>query len=495
MIYEAVIGLEVHVQLNTNTKIFCSCSTRYSGGEPNTCVCEICTGQPGALPVLNEEVLKRAVKTGLALNCSIAGRTKFDRKNYFYPDLPKGYQVSQFDMPICVNGHIMVGGGPASGEAPGFPGGEGPLKKIGITRIHMEEDAGKNVHGADGKRSFVDYNRAGIPLLEIVSEPDMRSAAEAREYLEKLKIILKYINVSDCNMEDGSLRCDANVSIRPAGESKLGTKVEIKNMNSFRGVQKAIEHEIERQTRVCESGGRVVQETRLYDEARGVTLSMRKKEEAFDYRYFPEPDLPPYDIARATVEAIRAALPELPDARYARYRDEMQLNSYDASLIAGNPSLASFFDECAKGYNNYKAVTNWLLGDISKKLNELAENDIFATRIRPAHLLDMLKLIDNQTISGKIAKTVIDEIFASGESVGSIVERLGLVQISDNSQILAIIGEVLSENPGSVADYLGGKEAAAGFLVGQIMKKTKGRANPKIVNETLKSELAKLKNA
>ncbi|EKD68712.1 MAG: hypothetical protein ACD_47C00473G0001 [uncultured bacterium] len=487
MKFEAVIGLEVHVQLNTNTKIFCSCSTRYSGNEPNTSVCEICSGQPGVLPVLNEEVLKRAVKTGLALNCAIAKRTKFDRKNYFYPDLPKGYQVSQFDMPICEKGYIAVIDAAAAGAK--------QEKKIGITRIHMEEDAGKNVHGADGKNSFVDYNRAGVPLLEIVSEPDLRSAAEAKEYLEKLKTILKYIDVSDCNMEDGSLRCDANVSVRPGGETKLGTKVEIKNMNSFRGVQKAIEYEIERQSKVCESGSRIIQETRLYDEARGVTLSMRKKEEAFDYRYFPEPDLPPYDVAAKDIEAIRAALPELPDAKFARYTGEMQLSEYDASLISNNPSLAAFFDECAKNYTNYKAITNWLLGDISKKMNELAISDIFAAKIRPAHLLDMLKLIDDQTISGKIAKTVIDEIFNTGEKVEKIIERLGLVQITDNSFILKVIGEVLTENPKSVSDFISGKEAAVGFLVGQIMKKTKGKANPGIVNQTLKGELAKLKNA
>lgn len=489
MKFEAVIGLEVHVQLNTNTKIFCACSTRYSGNEPNTSVCEICSGQPGVLPVLNEEVLKRAVKTGLALNCAIAKRTKFDRKNYFYPDLPKGYQVSQFDMPICEKGYIAVAGTGDAAE------GAKQEKKIGITRIHMEEDAGKNVHGADGKNSFVDYNRAGVPLLEIVSEPDIRSAAEAKQYLEKLKTILKYINVSDCNMEDGSLRCDANVSVRPEGETKLGVKVEIKNMNSFRGVQKAIEYEIERQSKVCESGAKIIQETRLYDEARGVTLSMRKKEEAFDYRYFPEPDLPPYDVAAKDIEAIRAALPELPDAKFARYTGAMQLSGYDASLIANNPSLAAFYDECASKYTNYKAITNWLLGDISKKMNELAMSDIFAAKIRPAHLLDMLKLIDDQTISGKIAKIVIDEVFNTGEKVAQIIERLGLVQITDNSFILKVIGEVLAENPKSVSDFISGKEAAVGFLVGQIMKKTRGKANPGIVNQALKDELAKLKNA
>jgi len=359
----------------------------------------------------------------------------------------------------------------------------------------MEEDAGKNVHGADGKSSFVDYNRAGVPLLEIVSEPDIRTSSEAKEYLEKLKTILKYIDVSDCNMEDGSLRCDANVSVRPAGETKLGTKVEIKNMNSFRGVQKAIDYEIERQIKVCESGSKITQETRLYDEAKAVTLTMRKKEEAFDYRYFPEPDLPPYDIAQKDIDAIRSTLPELPDAKFSRYLDEMQLSAYDASLLAGNPSLAAFFDRCAAGYKNYKAITNWLLGDISKKMNELGIDDIFDARIRPEHLLEMLALIDNGTISGKIAKTVIDEIFASGEKPAKIIEKLGLVQISDDSFILNIINEVVAENPKSISDYISGKEAAVGFLVGQIMKKTRGKANPRIVNEMLITELAKLKNA
>ncbi len=486
MNYEAVIGLEVHVQLSTDTKIFCSCSARYSGNEPNSSVCEICSGQPGVLPVLNKEVLKRAIKTGLALNCSIAKRTKFDRKNYFYPDLPKGYQVSQFDMPICENGCIIVNDGKSEVKKD---------KKIGITRIHMEEDAGKNTHDTAGIHSFVDYNRAGVPLLEIVSEPDMRSAAEAKEYLEKLKVILKYINVSDCNMEDGSLRCDANVSIRPAGQLELGTKVEIKNMNSFRGVQKAIEFEIERQTKLCEAGSKICQETRLYDEAKGITLTMRKKEEAFDYRYFPEPDLPPYDITDEEIDAVKAALPELADAKFQRYTRDMMLGDYDAALIANNPPIAAFFDECAKTCNNYKAITNWLLGDIAKKMNELSTADIFTTKIRPQHLVQILNLIDNQTISGKIAKTIIDEVFATGDEVNAIIERLGLIQISDNSLILTVINEVITENPKSISDFLEGKQAAAGFLVGQIMKKTKGKANPKIVNEMLNAELAKLKKA
>jgi len=482
MNYEAVIGLEVHVQLNTKTKIFCSCSTEYSGNEPNTNVCEICSGQPGTLPVLNGAVLERAIKTGLALNCKIAARTKFDRKNYFYPDLPKGYQVSQFDMPICSSGYIMLGAA-ESGEE----------KKIGITRIHMEEDAGKNVHGADGKKTFVDYNRGGIPLLEIVSEPDMRTPAEAKEYLEKLKVILKYIDVSDCNMEDGSLRCDANVSIRPVGEAKLGTKVEIKNMNSFRGVQKALEYEIERQNEAVKNNAKIFQETRLYDEAKGITLSMRKKEEAFDYRYFPEPDLPPYDISADTVVKIQAGIPELPDAKFKRYLKEFSLSAYDAGLISNNPPLAYFFEKCTDDYKNYKVITNWLLGDISKKINESQQADISKTNIKPAHLVEMLELIDNGTISGKIAKGIIDEIFNTAETPRQIISRLGLVQISDNDFIINIIKETLGENQKSIDDFINGKAAARGFLVGQIMKKTKGKANPKLVNEMLDAELNKLK--
>ncbi len=484
MKYEAVIGLEVHVQLNTETKIFCGCSAKHIGNEPNNRVCEVCSGQPGVLPVLNKEVLERAIKTGLALNCQIASYTKFDRKNYFYPDLPKGYQVSQFDMPVCEHGFIIINDSSSI---------EKKNKKIGITRIHMEEDAGKNIHDALNGCSLVDYNRAGVPLLEIVSEPDIRSAIEAREYLEKLKIILKYINVSDCNMEDGSLRCDANISIRPAGEIKLGVKVEIKNMNSFRGVQKAIEYEIERQAGLYDKGVKIIQETRLYDEGKGVTLSMRKKEEAFDYRYFPEPDLPPYHISEDKIMSIKASLPELADAKYKRYTDIMKLNDYDAALISCNPSLASFFDECSKNSNNYKAITNWLLGDISKKMNEAGTDDIFMTKIKPAHLLQIIKLIDDQTISGKIAKTIIDKIFDTGDDVDIIIKKAGLIQISDSSMILNIIKEVISENSKSVNDFLEGREAAAGFMIGQAMKKTKGKANPKLVNEMLYSELAKLK--
>lgn len=485
MDYEAVIGLEVHVQLNTRTKIFCSCPTDYSGNEPNTSVCEVCSGQPGVLPVLNSAVLEKAIMTGLALGCRIARRTKFDRKNYFYPDLPKGYQVSQFDMPICEGGHIALG----------LPGqsDERDRRLIGITRIHMEEDAGKNVHGDSGL-SFVDLNRAGVPLLEIVSEPDLRTPEEAKEYLEKLKVILKYIGVSDCNMEDGSLRCDANVSVRPVGESRLGTKTEIKNMNSFRGVQKAIEFEIARQVEVVRGGGKVDQETRLYDESRGATFTMRKKEEAFDYRYFPEPDLPPYAIAEETVERIRRSLPELPDKKFVRFTSEYGLPEYDARLVSDNPSLCAFFEKCVEGNKNYKALSNWLMGDILKQMNELQTDDIFRTRIRPEHLVDMLGMIDSGAISGKIGKTVVAEVFATGEPVKKIIERLGLVQISDESAIVALIAEVFAENEKVVADYVGGKEAARGFLVGQAMKKTRGKANPKIVNEVLERELNKLKN-
>ncbi|HNY10481.1 MAG TPA: Asp-tRNA(Asn)/Glu-tRNA(Gln) amidotransferase subunit GatB [Candidatus Wallbacteria bacterium] len=483
MKFEAVIGLEVHVQLNTSTKIFCSCSTDYSGAEPNTHVCEICSGQPGVLPVLNKEVLGRAVKTGLAFNCQISRRTKFDRKNYFYPDLPKGYQVSQFDMPICVNGHIII---PIIAEDKSI--GE---KKIGITRIHMEEDAGKNVHGGAGQ-SFVDLNRAGVPLLEIVSEPDMRSAQEAKDYLEKLKLVLKYVDVSDCNMEDGSLRCDANVSIRPVGETKLGTKTEIKNMNSFRGVQKAIEYEIVRQIEIVTRGEKIVQETRLFDDAKGITLSMRKKEEAFDYRYFPEPDLPPYDVSEDMINDISSKLPEMPDAKFKKYTEIFGLSEYDARLISSSLSMTVFFEKCAGMYNNYKLISNWLMGDITKKMNESLGCDISKIKIKPEHLAEMLNLIDAGTISGKIAKTVIDEMFDTGETPGQIISRLGLIQVSDESFILKVITETLAENQKSIDDYIAGKTAAKGFLVGQIMKRTKGKANPKLVNEMLEAELKKI---
>ena len=484
MKFEAVIGLEVHVQLNTNTKIFCNCSTAYSGAEPNTHVCEICSGQPGVLPVLNKEVLGRAVRTGLAFNCAIARRTKFDRKNYFYPDLPKGYQVSQFDMPICGRGYIII-------PLPAENGSIGE-KTIGITRIHMEEDAGKNVHG-DAGRSFVDLNRAGVPLLEIVSEPDMRSAQEARDYLEKLKLVLKYVDVSDCNMEDGSLRCDANVSIRPMGETKLGTKTEIKNMNSFKGVQKAIEYEITRQIEMVTRGEKIIQETRLYDDAKGITLSMRKKEEAFDYRYFPEPDLPPYDISEDTINDIRSKLPEMPDAKFKKYTENFGLSEYDARLISSSLPMTVFFEKCAGAYKNYKLISNWLMGDIMKKMNESLVTDISKIKIKPEHLIEMLNLIDSGTISGKIAKTVVDQMYDTGESPGAIISRLGLVQVSDEGLILKIITETLQENQKSVDDYIAGKEAAKGFLVGQIMKKTRGKANPKLVNEMLEAELKKIK--
>jgi len=486
MNYEAVIGLEVHVQLNTKTKIFCPCSTDYSGTEPNTRVCEICSGQPGVLPVLNSQVLERAIKTGLALNCRIARNTKFDRKNYFYPDLPKGYQISQFDMPICEAGHLDI-------VVQGEKEGEACKKKVGITRIHMEEDAGKNVHQDSGS-SCVDLNRAGVPLLEIVSEPDMRTSREAKEYLEKLKVILKYIGVSDCNMEDGSLRCDANVSIRPSGETSLGTKTEIKNMNSFRGVQKAIDYEIARQIDVVSKGGKIVQETRLYDDARAATFTMRKKEEAFDYRYFPEPDLPPYQISEESIAEIKNTLPELPDVKFARFTGEYGLPEYDSKLISDSPSLCAFFEKCASANKNYKVLSNWIMGDILKQMNEIPTDDILATRITPEHLINMLAMIDAGTISGKIGKTIITEIFKTGESVKAIVERLGLVQISDASSISALIKEVFAENEKVVADYIGGKDAAKGFLVGQAMKKTRGKANPGLVNEVLESELNKLKN-
>ncbi|MFZ5642115.1 MAG: Asp-tRNA(Asn)/Glu-tRNA(Gln) amidotransferase subunit GatB [Bacillota bacterium] len=475
--YEAVIGLEVHVELKTNTKIFCSSSTEF-GGDPNTHVCPVCLGLPGVLPVLNREVLEYAIRVGLAINCKIAGFSKFDRKNYYYPDLPKNYQISQYDLPIAENGYLDIRIDDAD-------------KRIGITRVHMEEDAGKLVHQgtiSTTPYSLVDYNRTGVPLVEIVSEPDMRTPEEARAYLEKLKAIIQYTGVSDCKMEEGSLRCDANISVRPAGSDKLGIKTEIKNMNSFRALQRALRYEIERQIEVLEEGGRIVQETRTWDEAKGITLSMRSKEQAHDYRYFPDPDLVPVIIDSEWVERVRSALPELPDQRKARYVEELGLPEYDASVITSTKELADFFEACLKGYANAKAVSNWVMGDLSRLLNA-ANMDITDCRIKPEQLADMLKLMEKGTISGKIAKTVFEEMFETGKNPEEIVKQKGLVQISDEGAIAAVIDEVIASNPKVVEDFRVGKEKAIGFLVGQVMKSTRGKANPEIVNKMLRERI------
>ncbi len=477
MDYEIVIGLEVHSELKTKSKIFCGCSTQF-GSEQNTNVCPVCLGLPGVLPVINEKVIEFAIRAGLALNCEILPFSKFDRKNYYYPDLPKNFQTSQYDLPIAVNGYLDI-------EV------EGQTKRIGITRVHMEEDAGKLVHSGTINNSdyaLVDYNRTGVPLIEIVSEPDIRTPEEAKAYLEKLKAILQYIDVSDCKMEEGSLRCDANISLRPRGTEPFGTKAEIKNLNSFRSVQRGLEYEAARQEQVLEEGGRVIQETRSWDEAKGITLSMRSKEQAHDYRYFPEPDLVPIIVDPAKVEEIRQSLPELPDARQKRLMNDYGLSSYDASVITASKAMADYFDETVACQVDAKSVANWLMGEVSKHLNT-AGLDIEACPVTPAKLAGMIALIDKGTISGKIAKTVFEDMWSSGKDADTVVKEKGLVQISDASAIVAIVDSVIAANPQSVADFKAGKEKAIGFLVGQIMKQTKGRANPEMVNKLLRKRL------
>jgi len=475
--YETVIGLEVHVELKTNTKIFCNCSTEF-GADPNHHVCPVCLGLPGVLPVLNKKVVEFGILAGLALNCEIAEFSKFDRKNYFYPDLPKAYQISQYDLPLAQNGYLEIDTREGS-------------KRIGITRIHMEEDAGKLVHQGSistSPYSLVDYNRTGVPLIEIVSEPDMSSPEEARAYLEKLKAIIQYTGVSDCKMQEGSLRCDANISIRPAGTKEFGTKTEIKNLNSFKALQRALTYEVERQIEVLEEGGQIVQETRTWDEDKGITLSLRSKEEAHDYRYFPEPDLVPVVISREWVDSIKKRLPEMPGEKRKRYVEEYGLPAYDAQVITTSKEMADFFEECVAGYPDAKTVSNWMMGDLSRLLN--ANNmDITQCRIKPSQLVEMLKLLDEGTISGKIAKTVFEEMFETGKDPGAIVEEKGLVQISDEAAIQGIIDEVIADNPKSVQDYKAGKKKAMGFLVGQVMKATKGKANPQVVNKILQEKL------
>ncbi|WP_027717822.1 Asp-tRNA(Asn)/Glu-tRNA(Gln) amidotransferase subunit GatB [Desulfovirgula thermocuniculi] len=479
--YEAVIGLEVHVELKTNTKIFCRCPTAF-GGDPNAHVCPVCLGLPGVLPVLNKKVLEYAIKAALALNCEIAAYSKFDRKNYYYPDLPKNYQISQYDLPLARNGYLDI-------EV------DGEVKRVGIIRIHMEEDAGKLLHQGTittTPYSLVDYNRTGVPLIEIVSAPDLRTPEEAKAYLEKLKAIIQYTGVSDCKMEEGSLRCDANVSVRKKGSREFGTKTEIKNLNSFKAVQRALAYEIRRQVAVLEEGGRIVQETRMWDEAEGVTRSMRSKEEAHDYRYFPEPDLVPLVIDRQWVEEIRASLPELPDQRRQRYIKQYGLPPYDAAVLTATKEMADYFEECVALYPNAKAVSNWVMGDLSRLLN--AHNlEITRCKIRPQQLVDLLRLMDKGTISGKIAKTVFEEMFATGKDPEEIVREQGLVQITDEGAIAAVVEEVLAANPKVVADYLGGKEKVFAFLVGQVMKATRGKANPELANRLLREKLENLK--
>lgn len=472
--YEVVIGLEVHAQLKTKTKIFAPDGCEF-GNEQNTQISPITLGMPGVLPVLNRAVVDMGILTGLALNCEIAHKCKFDRKQYFYPDLPKGYQISQYDEPICGKGYLIVNG-----------------KKIGITRAHLEEDAGKLVHaGADGlagsSYSLVDLNRAGTPLLEIVSEPDMRSPQEAREYMEELRNIVRYVGVCDGNLEEGSMRCDANISIMPKGSNKFGTRAEIKNVNSFKALERALEYEIDRQIELVEDGEEVVQETRLWDDNAGVTRSMRGKEDAHDYRYFPEPDLMPLEISQEWIDRVKATMPELPEQKRQRYMD-LGLSEYDASVIVAQYELAMFFDEVLKAGGNPKIAVNFLMGEVAAYLKE-QKLSINETKLTPENLVELIGLIEKATISNNIGKQIIVEMMKIGEKASAIVEKKGLSQISDTGAIKEIAQKIIDANPSQVEAYRGGKDKLFGFFVGQVMKETKGRANPQSVNQILKELL------
>lgn len=475
--YEVVIGLEVHAELSTKTKIFCSCPTEF-GGEPNTHCCPICMAMPGALPVLNEKVLEYAVKAGLATNCTISQDSKNDRKNYFYPDLPKSYQISQFDKPLCKEGYVEI------------EKENGEKKKIGLTRIHIEEDAGKLNHDEFGGGTLVDLNRAGVPLIEIVSEPDLRSSEEAEKYLRKIKSILEYIEVSDCKMQEGSFRADVNVSVRKKGETKLGTRTEMKNMNSFRAIVRGIEYEIDRQIEVLENGGKVEQETLRWDDVSGKTFSMRDKEDAQDYRYFPEPDLVAIRLSTEYIENIKKALPELPETRRIRYVEEYKLTQREADLLTVSKHLSDLFEATTKICNNPKAVANWILSDISRILNE-KEMEPEQIPFTQEQLAEVIQLIQKGTISSAIAKKVVEELFEEPKAPSKIIEEKGWIQISDEGAIRAVVLEILEKNPQSVADYKAGKDRAIGFLVGQAMKQTKGKANPQMLNKMLIEEMGK----
>ncbi len=477
MNYEMVIGLEVHAQLKTQSKIFCSCSTTF-GKSANENTCPVCLGMPGVLPVLNKKALQLAMRACLATNCRIAPMNRFARKNYFYPDLPKGYQISQFELPLGLDGYVNIRINDTK-------------KKIGLTRIHMEEDAGKLIHGENlgspGK-SYVDFNRTGVPLVEIVSEPDLRSGEEAREYLTQLKSILDYAEVSDCNMEEGSLRCDANVSVRPEGQKEFGIRTETKNLNSFRFVQRAIEYEVDRQIKVLEQGDSIVQETRLYDSNKGVTFSMRSKEEAHDYRYFPEPDLVPIEISDEWVEKTMDELPELPEQKRERFVQNYKIPEYDAGVLTTSREIADYYEKSVSLYPEPKLISNWIMGELLRELKNDGQK-ISASPIKPEDLIVLLKLIKEGTLSAKMAKTVFEEMYQSSKSAIEIVNQKGLAQITDSSTIENLVDEILKLNTDQVEQYKNGKEKVFGFLVGQIMKQTKGQADPALVNRLLKDKI------
>jgi aspartyl-tRNA(Asn)/glutamyl-tRNA(Gln) amidotransferase subunit B len=474
MDYDIVIGLEIHSELNTESKIFCSCKNEF-GSEPNTHCCPVCSGHPGVLPVLNRKAVEYTVKAGLALNCRILEFSKFDRKNYYYPDLPKAYQISQFDLPLCKDGFLEFTSG-------------GKTSKVRINRIHLEEDAGKLIHSPYGSGTLVDYNRCGVPLIEIVTEPDMTSPEEAIAFLENIKSVLQFTGVSDCKMEEGSLRCDINLSLKPKGSEKLGVRSEMKNVNSFKAAYRAMVYEVKRQTEILNSGGKVLQETRRWDDNANKSFSMRSKEYAHDYRYFPEPDLVPLVLTKEYIEKIKAELPELPSQRRKKYVNEYGLPQYDADVLTSEKFISDFFESCCKLYDNKKALSNWVMGDIMRKLKENGGTSI---AVSPENFISLLKLYDSGAISQNAAKIVFEKIWEKDENPGKIVESMGLAQISDTNQLLGMVKEIIKNNPDTVKDYQGGNKKALAFFVGQIMKASKGKANPQLVNKLLIEELDK----
>ncbi|GFP18810.1 aspartyl-tRNA(Asn)/glutamyl-tRNA(Gln) amidotransferase subunit B [Candidatus Hakubella thermalkaliphila] len=480
MDFEAVIGLETHIELSTVTKMFCGCSTVF-GHPPNTQVCPVCLALPGSLPLINRKAVEYTIKVALALNCQIQSFCQFHRKNYFYPDLPKGYQISQYDLPLGRNGYLEINT-------------EDGTRKVRIHRVHMEEDTGKLIHSgltgriSEAQESAVDFNRCGVPLLEIVTEPDLRTPEEAKIFLSSLRNLLQYLEVSDCNMEEGSLRCDANISVRRGDMDELGTKTEVKNLNSFRFLSRALQYEIERQKKILAKGGVIRQETRHFDATTNRTTSLRSKEMAHDYRYFPEPDLVPLEISDQWVDEGRRSLPELPGAKRLRFMEGYGLPEYDAEALTSSRAMADFFEECAKRYHRPKIISNWLMGDFTSLLNA-TDTAVERSKVTPEHLTEMLKLIDEGVISGKIAKSVFEEMFNTGRMPREVVEEKGLTQIADEEELARLVAEVIAENEKATGDYREGKGSALGFLVGQVMKKTRGRANPELINRLLRERL------